>query len=249
MSTATTVPVMGTGATLLAAVALPDELVARIRRVWEELEQRFSLYRPDSEASRLAAGEIALPDASPQTRDAYGDALAWRSATGGDFTPHRPDGVIDLSGIVKAYGIRDAGGVLDAAGIGDWLVDIGGDVLSRSSRPGTWRAGIADPHSPSSLLTSVPLGERWTAIATSGTAARGEHVWRSTQLGDLIQVTVAGRDIVEADVLATAILAGGLPALDAATRNRDVDVLTVARDGALRVTPRLRMAIAREGLS
>jgi thiamine biosynthesis lipoprotein len=246
VTTDTTVPVMGTGATLRAAGGeVPADLVQRIRARWEELEARFSLYRPDSELSRLARGELSLATGTAELRSAYADAIEWRAATDGDFTPHRPDGVLDLSGTVKAYAIRDAGELLDAAGVPGWLVEIGGDLLCRATPAQRWTAGIADPHDAGSLLTSVPLGEQWTAIATSGTAERGEHVWRSSQLGDLVQVTVAGRDIVEADVLATAILAGGLPALDAATRRHGVDVLTVARDRSLRVTPRLRLAIAR----
>jgi thiamine biosynthesis lipoprotein len=56
-------------------------------------------------------------------------------------------------------------------------------------------------------------------------------------------VTVLSRDIVQADVLATAILAGGLPALELATARHRVDVLTVDVHGALRVTPALRRVI------
>jgi thiamine biosynthesis lipoprotein len=240
------VPVMGTGATLRTGDGAPaPELVDAIRARWEDLEARFSLYRADSELSRLARGELTLADSSGELRDAYADALSWRDATDGDFTPSRPDGVLDLSGIVKAYALRDAGSLLDGAGIPSWLVDIGGDACSRSTRPGQWTAGIADPHDRDSLICAAPLEGNRAAIATSGTAERGEHVWRSRQLGDLVQVTVLAADIVTADVLATAILAGGLPALDAATRRFDVDVLTVARDRSLQVTPHLRRVISR----
>jgi thiamine biosynthesis lipoprotein len=239
------VPVMGTGATIRTSRQdPPPAVVDAIRARWEELEDRFSLYRPASEVSRIARGEVALTKAGVEVRDAYAEALQWRAATDGDFTPHRPDGVVDLSGIVKAYALRDAGALLDGTGLDGWLVEIGGDVLARSAEQDGWTAGIADPHQRGELISAVPLGGAWTAIATSGTAERGEHVWRSTQFGDLVQVTVLGRDIVETDVLATAILAGGLPALDAATRRFDVDVLTVARDRSLCVTPRLRRVIS-----
>ena len=46
-------------------------------------------------------------------RACYSRALRWRSRTDDAFTPHRPDGVIDLSGIVKAEAMAAAGDVLD----------------------------------------------------------------------------------------------------------------------------------------
>src|SRR5829696_5096584 len=162
---------MGTGATLRTPSGPPPaEVVERIRDRWEDLEQRFSLYRHDSELSRLARSELALTSASEETRLAYADALRWRELTDGDFTPHRPDGVLDLSGIVKAYALRDGGKLLDQAGLPSWLVEIGGDILTRAPDRNTWSAGIADPHDVTRLLTAVGLGERWLAVATSGTA-------------------------------------------------------------------------------
>ncbi|MDN3310622.1 FAD:protein FMN transferase [Microbacterium oryzae] len=238
------VPVMGTGATLRTPTGPPSaDVVERIRSHWERLEQTFSLFRPGSELSRIARGEVALSSSGEEVRSAYAEALRWRELTDGDFTPHRPDGALDLSGTVKARAIQDAGRMLDEVGLASWLVEIGGDVLTRAPDRQTWSAGIADPHDVTRLLTGVDLGGRWRAIATSGTAERGEHVWRSRQHGRLVQVTVLGVDIMEVDVLATAILAGGLPALDAAGRRFDVDVLTVDAEGDLRVTPRLRRAI------
>jgi FAD:protein FMN transferase len=47
-------------------------------------------------------------------------------------------------------------------------------------------------------------------------------------------------DIVTADVLATAIFAGGVPMLDRAADGWDVDVLAVRADGQLLATPGFR---------
>jgi thiamine biosynthesis lipoprotein ApbE len=51
-------------------------------------------------------------------------------------------------------------------------------------------------------------------------------------------VSVAAPDIVTADVLATAIVAGGDAALDELTSREPIDVLAVRRDGTLTATPR-----------
>lgn len=223
-----------------------DVVLASVQQVFSELDLRFSLYRPDSEASRIARNELSLVASSPAMREMYSLALTWRDATGGVFTPHRPDGVIDLSGVVKAAAIQSAGTVLDAAGLDDWLLNVGGDVLARGTDDGTpWRAGIVDPEARDALLTAVRLDEHRRAIATSGTSERGEHVWRrATRAGaDLVQVTVVAPDIITADVLATAVLAGGIPTLDDIVDRFDVDVLACGRDGALLATPRLRSSM------
>ena len=51
---------------------------------------------------------------------------------------------------------------------------------------------------------------------------------------------MAAADIVTADVLATAIVAGGLPMLDRATDGWDIEVLAVRAGGELLATPGFR---------
>jgi thiamine biosynthesis lipoprotein len=79
------------------------------------------------------------------------------------------------------------------------------------------------------------------ALATSGSAERGDHIWTAgTRGAEFVQVSVAAADIVMADVLATAIVAGGTAMLHRATDHWDVDVLAVRRDGELLGTPGFR---------
>jgi thiamine biosynthesis lipoprotein len=237
-------PTMGT----VASIDLPDHstghpVVQRIRDLFDDAEQRFSLYRPDSELSRVAAGEIGLPDASDELRAAYAAAMDWHLRTAGAFTPNRPDGVIDLNGVVKALSIASAGRLLQENGIENWSVNVGGDIASAGrSGTGAWTAGIIDPNDRTALLATLSLDAGRSAIATSGSAERGDHIWlldRVTE-AELIQVTVVAADILEADVLATAIIAGGRETLDFATDRWAIDVLAVTRDGALLATPGLR---------
>jgi FAD:protein FMN transferase len=222
---------MGTAVSVESTFALP-----RIELVFADLDARFSLYRPDSELSRIAEGSLQMVDASQELRDAYSRAIEWRSLTAGAFTPHRPDGVIDLSGIVKALAIEAAGNLLGERN--DWILNAGGDVLT-SGRAAT--IGIVDPLDRTQLLTAVRLGGSRRAVATSGTSERGDHIWG---LDGFAQVTVVADDIVTADVLATAILAGGHETLDTSTSGWDIDVLAVDRQGALFATPGLRASLA-----
>lgn len=216
-----------------------------VRDIFEDADQRFSLYRPDSELSRIDDGSLELMDASSELREVYATALGWRGETGGAFTPHRPDGTLDLNGIVKAWAMADAGRTL---GNGDWCLNVGGDVLVSGQAEGgaPWVVGIVDPDDRTGLLTAVPVVGARRAVATSGSAERGDHIWtRGRERAEFTQVTVLADDIVTADVLATAIVSGGTASLDDLTARFDVDVLTVDRAGELRVTPGMRELIAR----
>ncbi|MEK0154480.1 FAD:protein FMN transferase [Arthrobacter oryzae] len=274
---------MGTVVSLtLPSTSGADELVAAtavVEQLFAGLDEAFSLYRPDSEASRIARAEIMLPDASEDMRRLYADAAGWRLVTEGAFTPERPDGVLDLSGIVKGHAIQEAGTSLLALGLRDWCLNAGGDVLvhgspapasagdgtteSGSPAPGSgqpWRAGIVDPADRRTLIAGYPLGgrpEAKLALATSGSAERGDHIWtagagRGSGRGSgtvagggraapaFRQVSVAAANIVTADVLATAIVAGGLPMLNRATDGWDIEVLAVRTGGELLATPGFR---------
>ena len=82
-------------------------------------------------------------------------------STEGAFTPERPDGALDLSGLIKGHAIKEAGTSLLALGMANWCLNAGGDVLvSGSPDPGTdvpWRAGI-DLVDRRTLLAGFPLG-------------------------------------------------------------------------------------------
>ena len=201
---------------------------------FDALDLRFSLYRDDSEATAIARGELALSDASDEMREAYTQSLEWRNRTNYTFTPHRPDGVLDLSGTIKAVGIQQAADALTEAGFETFLINAGGDILSSGKPTDGWRVGVADPESHENLITAIALSDDYPAMATSGTAERGEHIWRRPDTDTSFrQVTVLAADIMTADVLATTIVAGGQTSLNHATTNFDIAVLVVKADGSL----------------
>ncbi|ARC57915.1 FAD:protein FMN transferase [Frondihabitans sp. 762G35] len=232
---------MGTVASLrIDEGTVPDSAIARIEAVFGEYDRTFSLYDAASPLSRVARGESTLADAGPGILRAYEVAIDWRNRTAGAFTPHRPDGVVDLSGVVKAFAIRDAGAVLDEHS-DSWLLTVGGDVLARGDvRPAPWRVGVVDPDDRERVAALVTLGSGRRAVATSGTAERGEHIWTRGEDAPFVQATVAAADIVTADVLATAVMAGSHADLDRITSEWDVDVLAFDGTGGGRATPGAR---------
>lgn len=209
-----------------------------VKSAFRELEERFSLYREDSEASAIGRDRSLIRSASESYRDMYWDAVAWLAATGGAFTPHRPDGVVDLSG-VKARAIEAAGDILVAHGHEDWCLNAGGDVLVSGAQASgdPWSVGIVDPDDRGQLWSRIDTHPGRMAVATSGVQERGEHVWRMASENTFTQVTVAAADIETADVLATAILGGGIETLRLVQKAYDIDVLASAADGTVWASP------------
>ncbi len=240
-------PTMGTVASLEAPGIAPAT-VGAIEEAFGDADRRFSLYRDDSELGAVNAGRVGLPDAGAALRDAHALAIEWRILTGGAFTPVRPDGLLDLNGVVKALTMSQAAAILEEAGMTNWTVVVGGDLLAAGHDPagGPWVTGIVDPADRGQLLCSIELRGARRAIATSGTAERGDHIWKAgSSPACFVQVTVVADDIVTADVLATAIVAGGEGMLSDACQRWDIDVLAVDAGGGLRATPGFRAALAK----
>lgn len=230
---------MGTVASLTFDAVGPES-IRPVQDIFDHYDATFSLFMPESELSQIAAGQLSLANASSELRDTYAAALEWRATTHGEFTPHRPDGVIDLSGVVKAIAMERAGAELIRSGVTSWCLNVGGDVLvsgvDEHSEP--WSVGIVDPLDRIALLTSTTLRGSRRACATSGSAERGDHIWTIGAAPTVfVQATVLADDIVTADVLATAIIAGGLHALDQISATWNIDAMTIDRDGNIRMTP------------
>ncbi len=208
-----------------------------IEKVFDLYDRDYSLYRPESPLSQLSRNDVTLAEVSDDIRDTYARALDWRQSTHGAFTPHRPDGVIDLTGIVKADALASAHSVMRAHGFSTFSINAGGD-MTVSGEPGTWVTGIAQSDGLGNPAAVVRLGGEWSAIATSGFSERGQHIWRAADsTGSIIQATVVSSDIVTSDVWATAIVSGGMDTLDLATRIAGLAVLVFHADGEVRANP------------
>jgi thiamine biosynthesis lipoprotein len=195
----------------------------RARLAWEavmvglrEVDRVFSTYRDDSFVSRLGRGEVALEDGPPEVAEVLALGALAEEQSGGAFRVRRPgpDGrlVLDPSGVVKGWAVERAAVHLAVLEGTDFCLSAGGDLACRTLDPSAepWRIGIEDPHDPSRLVATVPV--RTGAVATSGTAHRGEHlVDGRTGLPPegVASVTVVTTSLTWADIDATAAYAQG----------------------------------------
>ena len=231
---------LGTAITLCAAA--PLRTVECFFQCIAGHEATLSRFRPDSEISRVAAGTLALDDASPAVREVLTACDRLRLATGGDFD-HQPrrrsgdpdDPVLDPNAFAKGWIIEQACLTLRMAGVGAYFVNAGGDVRTGAPPPGreAWRVGIRDPADPSSVRAVLALDG--AALATSGSYERGDHIRRSGA-GLLASVSVIGPDLAVADALATAIFSAGSVVPSWWRHDGEYAVVAIDADGRLRWT-------------
>ena len=188
---------------------------------FREMDEIFSTYNPRSQLMRIRSEEIGLEACSPLVSDALSIGEHAARLTQGAFTTLLPTGDGDLAfdptGLVKGWTVDLACAHLGSLPGVSWCINAGGDLrigahpdLPRSG-PGsiTWQIGVEDPRDPTRVSHAISLTEG--AVATSGTAARGAHLYdpaTERMLDQQGSVTVTGPTLLWADIWATALFVG-----------------------------------------
>jgi len=181
---------------------------ATVAAVLERWEAAFSLFRPESELSRVNRSQARVIAVSGLFASALETALDVAAETEGLVDPtlrgrwpevvlagqllSRPPGLaLDLNGVVKSLAVDEAAAALGGPG----FVSVGGDLAVR---------GPVDVALPARGAIRVVAG----GLATSGTASRGAHLV-NTATGRASespweQVTASGASCLAADVAAKA---------------------------------------------
>jgi thiamine biosynthesis lipoprotein len=189
-----------------------QSLLGAVFRYLEYVDAKFSTYSDQSEISQINRGELSLEDASDDMRAVFALAERTRLETDGYFDILH-DGAYDPSGVVKGWAILRAANILREAGAANYYVDAGGDIQmsGQNSEGQPWRVGIRNPFNPTQIIKALSL--TGCGVATSGTYARGGHIYNPMDdgdaLADVASLTVIGPDVCEADRFATAAFAMG----------------------------------------
>lgn len=204
-----------------------------------EADRTFSLYKPKSPLSRLARGETSVAQCPPQVSEVWDLCEEWEKTTGGYFKAFTPANTFDPSGLVKTWAAQKAIDVLLISGVTDFTLNAGGDIYLSGELTSDvdWKVGISKPTSIASteagVLAVLNLKDsEYRAVCTSGSAERGDHIWRDSN-HELIQVTVIAHDLVTADVWATAAFAEGPNCINRIEKIDGVEVLIIYSDGRI----------------
>ena len=162
----------------------------------------------------------------------------------GDAISKARDGLtLDLCGIAKGYALDRMADIVKGAGHGDFLIDLGGELVACGTHPSgrSWQVAVEDPRpSVEGAVEVLDLGGM--AIATSGSRAnsyrlghrRYSHIIDPSTLepadSNLASVSVIASNAMTADGWATALFAAGAAGPELARRNA-VDALFVLTDG------------------
>lgn len=213
-----TFPVMGTVASVhVIGEADPARVAGAIdgcASVLHRADRVFSTYDESSDIHRMARGELSIEDAYPWVAEVAEGCRRVEVETGGLFDAHLP-GFFDPTGYVKGWATERAvhehlAALLLLPGVQAVGLDVGGDLQVRTAADSdwTWSIGVVDPDDRGRVIATVRL--RDGAVATSGTAERGDHVVAPLRAEPAIGIrsaTVIADSLTRADVWSTAVVA------------------------------------------
>ncbi|MDR0299768.1 MAG: FAD:protein FMN transferase [Streptococcaceae bacterium] len=209
---------MGTAFTSQVVVAdnlISENLIAKIETAQAELEawlwhveEVFSPFIETSELNQFKRGELDFLSMSDEMRFVYVSCSQAYDATHHSFNAMLPTGY-NPSGFVKGWAIEEGFNrylmpLFEQENIIALNLNGGGDMQMATKEGADWTfgIGIVDPFDKMKIIAEVPM--RNGAIATSGTAERGNHIIGADK--KLVQTTVIGQSLQEVDVWATALM-------------------------------------------
>jgi thiamine biosynthesis lipoprotein len=177
-----------------------------------QVDEIFSTYIPTSEVSKLRSNQIQIQDCHPLLNEVWHLCLRARELTDGAFDPWAVPGGFDPSGYVKGWAADQICNQLQAVGAKHIQVNAGGDISLRGgvTDQTPWQIGVAHPEKTDQISKIFQITDG--AIATSGTAERGNHIidpQTKTIAVGARSATVVGADAGIADALATALVVAG----------------------------------------
>ncbi|MCM4168630.1 FAD:protein FMN transferase [Arenibacter antarcticus] len=135
-----------------------------------------------------------------------------------------PNIYFDFNAIAKGYSVDRIGVFLDAKGIGDYLIEVGGELVAKGEnkiKEKRWVVAIDDPQMDGERTSKRTVNLKDNAMASSGnyrkfkidpeTGAKYVHtidpLTGFTKTSNILAVTVVANDCATADAYATAFMA------------------------------------------
>jgi thiamine biosynthesis lipoprotein len=245
--------------------AMPDECFAVIAQALRLAQATGGAYDPTVGplVNLWGFGPDAQPAQAPSAAaiDAARERIGWWKPQLDEAARQifQPGGVyIDLSSIAKGHGVDRIGDWLDQAGAQAWLVEVGGEMKARGTKPdgSPWRVGIERPDGSGAYDHVIAL--HGCAIATSGNyrrrymqdgALRSHHIDPRTGYpvaSAVASVSILAARAIDADPLGTAMTLLGPEDGLAFARERELAVLFVLhgeRGWQARMSPAFEAAL------
>lgn len=208
------------------------EVATSVEGELQRLEAMFSVFRDTSEISRINSGDLHHLDANVEVIEVLDHCVRLEQLSQGAFSIRRSrtDASINPSGFVKGWAGERVAHQMHERGLQHFYIGIGGDIACvgglNSETP--WRFGITDPNDESQFAGTVEIVGG--AIATSGTAERGQHIWdprTGEPANTFASVTVVGPQLMWADAYATIIFVMGAAGLEWVRQFPDYNAMAI----------------------
>ena len=194
--------------------AATDPLLATVVRVALEFRDvTDGIFDPTVGAALIALGYDRSFEAVTFGQPACIDMRRPHVAIDGDRVRLEGEGTLDLGGIGKGWAIDRMAEHLEAHGVDRYLIDGGGDLRAGNTPAVPWPVGVGGGLvawiGPGAVATSSTARRRWTA--ESGVVVHHiiDPATSASAVRDVRTAVVADRTASTADVLATALVAGG----------------------------------------
>lgn len=201
-----------------------------------DIDRIFSTYREDSDIRRIARGELDPADADPRVATVEAACRAAAIETAGLFCANR-QGWFDPTGYVKGWSVENAARrhlaplLADEVAVG---INAGGDMQLFTAPDAKWRwiVGIADPRRRGEVIATLEVVNG--AVATSGSAERGHHIF-DPRTGEpargVVSASVVDDSLARADLWATAAVVAGFEDRSWVARAGTRTGIVIAEDG------------------
>jgi thiamine biosynthesis lipoprotein len=212
--------------------------ISRARADLRRSDAIFSLWKPDSPASRLRRGEIDEADGPPELAEVLSICRVARDLTRGWFDALAMPGGVDPTGLVKGWAAKRAAALLADSGIANVMINAGGDIATVGNpAPGQpWQIGIQHPARRDALAAVVAVED---AVATSGAYERGRHLYDPKvrrYSARFASSSVTGPDLALADALATAVAVAGHEGMSLIEEIDGYEALSIGCDESILTT-------------
>ena len=207
--------IMGMPITVEIVDSNDTNLLADTFTFFQEIDDRYSTYKPQSEISSINNG-LPKKSWSAEMKHVMRLCEQTKQQTNGYFDINH-DGKLDPSGLVKGWAIWQASLRLLDHGLKHFYIEAGGDIQAHGNNAEhqPWIVGIRNPFNPDQIIKRLSVKNQ--GVATSGTYIRGQHIYNphypDTALKGITSLTVIGKNIYEADRFATATFAMGKPGI------------------------------------
>ncbi len=204
------------------------------------VDNKFSVYKKDSEIMQINRKEILLKNSSADMQEIFHLAEQTKQETDRYFDIINRSGIYDPSGIVKGWAIYKASKIIEQAGFKNYYVDAGGDIQvgGKNSQNKQWKIGIKNPFNQEEIIKTVYLDDQ--GIATSGTYIRGQHIYnpksKSSDITEIVSLSVIGPNVYEADRFATAAFAMGKAGIHLIERIKGLEGYIIDSSGIATMT-------------